>query len=122
MKKTNTVNFDRENRTITFDGEVIIDLKSVVAQTKAKLFSKSDTGTDTEGFYINFSISEGMIPFNFGCFSLGVAGFIAAVIENKLEIKGMNIHDGLEDAYRHVWMYDQRVTRTKPNTFYNNWR
>jgi|GEM_PF-653505 len=112
MKKKNTVKFDRANRIITFEGKVIVDLRLIGTPSKARLYSKS--GSDATGLSTDFSISETMLPFDFGFFSLGTAGFIAAAIENKLEIDGMLVLNGIEDAYRHVWMSDQRISRTKP--------
>ena len=112
MNKGSDVKFDKDNKVITFKGDVIVDFRSVVTQAKAKLFSKMPG--DTYSYEVGFSIRDGNPPFDFGFLSLNVAGFIAAAIENRLQIEGMHLREGIEDAYKYVWLSDLRPSRTKP--------
>jgi len=101
MKKRDTVLFDRSNKIIEFNDEVIIDLGPVAGEAKARLYSKSED--DTLGYDTVFSILNTEKPFDFGFLSLSPEGFVTVAIENRLEIEGMLISEGLEDAYKHIW-------------------
>ena len=100
MKKRDTVLFDRGNKIIVFNGAVIIDLGQVAGEANARLYSKSED--DTLGYDTVFSIQSTEKPFDFGFVSLGIEGFITAAIENRLEISGMQVNEGLEAAYTHI--------------------
>ena len=100
MKKRDTVLFDRSNKIIEFNGAVIIDLGPVAGEAKARLYSKSED--DTLGYDTVFSILNTEKPFDFGFLSLSAEGFVTTAIENRLEIEGMLISEGLEDAYKHI--------------------
>jgi hypothetical protein len=100
MKKRDTVLFDRSNKIIEFNGAAIIDLGPVAGEAKARFYSKSED--DTLGYDTVFSIRSTGKPFDFGFLSLSSEGFVTAAIENRLEIEGMLVNQGLEDAYQHI--------------------
>ena len=100
MKKKDIVLFDRSNKIIEFNGAVIIDLGPVAGEAKARLYSKSED--DTLGYDTVFSIRSAGKPFDFGFLSLSPEGLVTAAIENRLEIEGMLVNQGLEDAYKHI--------------------
>jgi hypothetical protein len=102
MKRGKSIAFDRTNKIIVFNGAVIIDLRLVAGKAKARLYSKSKD--DTIGYDTVFSIQNTDKPFDFGFLSLSPEGFVTAAIENRLEIEGMLISEGLDDAYKHIWL------------------
>jgi hypothetical protein len=101
MKVRNQVIFNRSKKVINFDGTVIIDLRPVAENAKARLFSKLEK--DAFSYDTVFSIQNTEKPFHFGSLLLGTEGFVAAVVENRLEIEGMLVKEGIEDAYKHIW-------------------
>lgn len=109
MKTTTDLVFDRDGRTIRYNGNVIIDFGPVSAGAKARLYSKLDK--DTLGYETVFTIREERKPFDLGFLILGTEGFIAAAVENRLEIEGMLIHDGIQEAYREVWSKKSTIPR-----------
>jgi hypothetical protein len=102
MKRGKSIAFDRTNKIIVFNGAVIIDLRLVAGKAKARLYSKSED--DTIGYDTDFSILNTEKPFDFGFLSLNTEGFVTAAVENRLEIEGMLINEGLKDAYKHIWI------------------
>jgi hypothetical protein len=100
MKTRNDVTFDKGSKIIKFNGTVIIDLGPVAGKAKARLYSRLEK--DTHGYATVFSIRNTEKPFDFGFLSLSTEGFVTAAIENRVEIEGMLVNEGLEDAYKHI--------------------
>jgi hypothetical protein len=105
MNMRNDVTFDESNKIIKFNGAVIIDLGPVTGKAKARVYSRLKE--DTLGIATVFSIRNAEKPFDFGFLSLSTEGFVTAAIENRVEIEGMLINEGLGDAYRHIWSLKQ---------------
>ena len=101
MKKRDAVVFDKRSKIIKFNGDVIIDLGPVAEGAKARLYSKSQS--DSLCYTTDFSIRDAGKPFDFGFLSLNPEGFVTAAVENRLEIEGMRVNQGLQDAYRYIW-------------------
>jgi len=100
METRNDVSFDKGSKIIKFNDTVIIDLGPVTGKAKARVYSKLKE--DTLGIATVFSILNTEKPFDFGFLSLSTEGFVTAAIENRVEIEGMLVNEGLEDAYKHI--------------------
>ena len=110
MKAKINLIFDRRKKTIEYNGAVIIDVRRVKGKAKARLFSRSEI--DTCGYITVFSILKEEKPFDLGFMSLSAKAFVTAVIENRLEIEGMQVSEDIEDAYRNLWQTDRSRYRT----------
>ena len=109
MKATINLIFDRRKKTIEYNGAVIIDIRRVKGKAKARLFSRSEN--DICGYTTVFSILQEDKPFDLGFMSLSTKGLVTAVIENRLEIEGMQVSGDIEDAYRNIWPTDRNRYR-----------
>ncbi len=89
--------FDRKNNTISFKGDVIVDMSLVPSSAKAKFYS--GVNEDHIGFDTNFCVTESSSPFDLNVTSLSPTGLVKAIIENSLKVEGMVVSQNINDAY-----------------------
>ncbi len=92
-----TFTFDRAKGTISFKGDVIVDMSMVPHMAKAKLFS--GVNMDCLGFDTDFCVTNSSSPFDLQITSLSPTGLIKAIVENCLQVEGMIISQNIDDAY-----------------------
>lgn len=107
--------FNTANLTISFKGKVVIDLTEIPENPSARIYS--GLSSDFEGMPTTFSIQRfGQNPFNIGNTRLSLKAFLYSLVENRVEVEGMIIHDNLMEVYSHTidrqhftrWLYHSR--------------
>ncbi len=89
--------FDRTNNTISFKGDVVVDMSLVAPVAKAKIFS--GVNLDYVGFDTDFCVTKSNPPFDLQITSLSPTGLIKAIVENCLQVEGMIVSQTINDAY-----------------------
>ncbi len=92
-----TFTFDRAKSTISFKGDVIVDMSLVPHMAKAKIFS--GVSTDCLGFDTDFCVTDSTSPFDLQITSLSPTGLIKAIVENCLQVEGMIVSQNIDKAY-----------------------
>ncbi len=89
--------FDRNHNTISFKGDIIVDMSLVPPVAKAKIYS--GLNEDCDGIDTAFSVTESTSPFNLQITSLSATGLIKALVENCLQVEGMVVKKKIDEAY-----------------------
>lgn len=100
LKRNSRVKFIRERSVVTFDDKILVDLREVNMEAKAHVFS--GVTADFDGIETSFSIIDSSHPFNIEITALSPAGLVQAIIENRLEIDGMEVTEKIQHAYEYL--------------------
>ena len=94
------VRYNRSDKSIVFDEKNIVDMSKVPENANGKIFSgvtEDYTGTD-----FRLVIEDSYFPFNIELASLSPAGFVMAIVKNRLEVEGMVTSDEIQSAYDYI--------------------
>ncbi len=92
--------YDREKNTISFKGDIIVDMSMVPQMAKAKIFSA--VSMDCNGIDTDFCVTDSFSPFDLQITSLSPTGLIMAIVENCLQVEGMIVSQNINEAYGYL--------------------
>ncbi len=93
-------NYDQENKNISFDGDIVVDVSQVPQQAKATIYS--GVTADFDGFETEFQVNASKRPFDLKITTLSPTGLIKAIVENRLEVEGMLVSNAIQRAYTYL--------------------
>lgn len=99
-RKHDTVKYDRNSKTISFNGTTIVDMSLVPKTAKATFYS--GVTVDFQGFDTAFKFDSTKTLFDLQVAAFSATGFIRAIVENRLEVEGMVVSDVIHQAYAYL--------------------
>ena len=96
----NEICYDKRDKTILFGDKRIVDMSKVPENAPGKAYSK--VTTDSFGADIRLVIEDSLYPFNIQLASFTPAGFVRAIVENRLEVEGMVSIAEIRGAYDYI--------------------
>lgn len=97
---SNKVRYSKLDNSIIFKDKSIVDLSGVPENAKGKVFS--GIAEDHTGTEFRLSIDDSHFPFNIQLASFSPAGFVMAVVKNRIEVEGMVTSDEIQHAYDYI--------------------
>lgn len=93
----NKVRYNKSKKSIIFNGKKIVDFSEVPENASGKVFS--GVADDFIGTDIRLVIEDSDFPFNIQLACFSAAGFVMAIVKNRLEVGGMVTSKEIRSAY-----------------------
>ncbi len=92
-----TLSYQRDNSTIVFNKNIIVDLNKVPRNAKARIHFAFKMDSPSVETY--FTIEDSNFPFHIEFASFTPKTLVRVIVENHLEVEGMVVHEDIQDAY-----------------------